>query len=176
MLHQIILLCFITLIPLLELRASIPYGILGNESWGITPGLMPWFGVAALCIACNILLGWLMFLLLPAVFAFLERFPVFNRYAAPLIARARGRLAPYVERYGTIGVAFFIGIPLPGSGVYTGSVGAYVLGLDRRRFMLSCALGVVIAGTLVTALTLLLRAGMSLPFWADWIIKGRGNS
>ncbi len=171
MLFQIILLCLITLIPALELRASIPYGILGNESWGITPGLMPWYGVAAVCIACNILLGWLLFFLLPAVFGLLERFPLFNRCAMPLIHRARRKLAPYVEKYGTIGVALFIGIPLPGSGVYTGSLGACMLGMGRRKFMYSCALGVLIAGVAVTLLSLAVREGMQLPFWTEWIVK-----
>lgn len=170
MLSQAILLCLITFIPALELRASIPYGILGSESWGITPGLMPWFSIAALCILCNMLLGWALYLLLPAVFFLLDRLPFFRRNLEPMILRARSRLAPYVEKYGTIGVALFIGVPLPGSGVYTGSLGAFMLGMKRRDFMISCLLGVVIAGTIVTALALAVQQGMRLPVWAQWVV------
>ncbi len=172
MFFQILLLCLITAVPTLELRASIPYGILvGSRSPLITPGPLWWFGVASVCIASNILLGWALYWLLPLFFAVLDSLPLFNRYAEPLISRARRKLSPYVEKYGTVGVALFIGIPLPGSGVYTGSLGAFVLGMGRRKFMLSCVLGVLIAGTAVTAITLLVQAGMSLPFWAEWVIK-----
>ncbi len=170
MLSQVLLLCLITLVPALELRASIPYGILGNKSLGITPDLMPWFTIALICILCNILLGWILYFCIPLFFYFLDKIPLFNDRIEPLIARAQNKLAPYVEKYGAIGVALFIGIPLPGSGVYTGSLGAYMLGLSRRQFMYSCVIGVLIAGTLVTALTLLFQKGM-LPLWADWIIK-----
>ena len=51
-------------------------------------------------------------------------------------------------------MALFIAIPLPVSGVYTGSLGAFVLGLNRKQFYRSCILGVLIAGTLVTLITL----------------------
>ncbi len=172
MLFQIILLCLITLIPALELRASIPYGILGSESWGITPGLMHWSAIALVCILCNIILGLLLFHLMPFFFFIMDKIPPFRKYVEPFINRARDKLSPYVEKYGTIGVALFIGIPLPGSGVYTGSLGAFVIGVNKRSFMLSCLLGVLIAGFLVTLLTLLVQQGMQLPFWADWIVKG----
>ncbi len=173
MLFQIALLCLVTFIPALELRASIPYGILGNERLLIDPGLMPWYVVAAVCILFNILLGWMIYLLMNPFFLFLDRFPFFRRYVEPFINRARGKLAPYIEKYGTVGVALFIGVPLPGSGVYTGSLGAFVMGQSRRKFMLACVLGVLIAGTVVTALTLAVQQGMQLPFWADWVLKGK---
>ena len=60
----------------------------------------------------------------------------------------------YVEKYGEIGVAIFIGIPLPGSGVYTGSMGSYLLGVSKKDFIIACILGVLIAGTAVTLITL----------------------
>ncbi len=163
----------VTSIPALELRASIPYGILGNASWGITQGLMPWFAVTAVCIIFNILLGWLVYMLMTPFFLFLDMFPFFNRYVEPFIKRAQRKIAPYMEKYGSIGLALFIGIPLPGSGVYTGSLGAYVLGLEKRKFMVACVIGVIIAGTLVTALTLTVQHGMRLPFFVDWVVKGK---
>jgi len=80
------------------------------------------------------------------------------------------RIKPYVDKYGELGVAVFIGIPLPGSGVYTGAFGAFLLGLDRRKFAIANVLGVCIAGTIVTAVTLVIAAGTSIP-WLEWIIK-----
>ncbi|MFH1830463.1 MAG: small multi-drug export protein, partial [Pseudomonadota bacterium] len=70
------------------------------------------------------------------------------------VMRAQTKIHPYVEKWGAVGVALFVAIPLPGSGSYTGSVGAYMLGMSYRRFILANTLGVIIAGIAVTAITL----------------------
>jgi uncharacterized membrane protein len=169
-LKQITLLVLITFVPALELRASIPWGILGNEKWGITPGLMSWPLVVLVCVLANIALGFAVFWILAPVMHWLERFSWFRKRLEPILLHAQKRIHPYVEKYGEIGVAIFIGIPLPGSGVYTGAVGAFVLGLDRRKFAVANILGVCIAGALVTVFTLVLKAGVDLP-WLEWLIK-----
>ncbi len=171
LLRQIFLLIAITLIPALELRASIPYGILGSESWGITPGLMPWFSVAIVCAAANIILGFGVFSVLMPIMRLFENFNWFRCWIEPILQRTQKRIEPYVDKYGEWGVALFIGIPLPGSGVYTGSVGAFLLGLDWRKFAVANVLGVCIAATSVTIITLAVQAGLDLP-WLDWLIKG----
>ena len=72
-----------------------------------------------------------------------------------------------------LGVAVFIGIPLPGSGVYTGAFGAYLLGLDRRKFAVANVIGVLIAATAVTALCLLIMQGFvgQDSWWTKLFIK-----
>lgn len=170
MLRQVLLLGLITLIPALELRASIPWGILGNESWGITVGLMPWYVVMLVCMVVNIVLGVAVFWVLAPILKWLERYGWFARWVAPVMLRTQRKLKPYVDRYGEIGVGLFIGIPLPGSGVYTGALGAFVLGLDRRKFLVANVIGVTIAGVAVTALALGLKAGASVP-WLEIFLK-----
>ncbi len=160
------ILVLITLIPALELRASIPYGILGNKNWGV-PDELSWPLVVLICVATNILLGWGVFLMMDPVMYVLEKFPWFARKAEPWLHRAQRRIHPYVEKYGMLGVAFFIGIPLPGSGVYTGGVGAYLLGMERKRFAIASVIGVLIAGTIVTTVCLF---GRGTPAF-NWIIK-----
>jgi uncharacterized membrane protein len=174
MLKQICLLFAITLVPALELRASIPWGILGNEKWGVTPGMMSWPTVVLVCVAANIALGFAVFWVLAPIMRWLERFSWFRRRAEPLLLHAQKKIHPYVEKYGELGVAVFIGIPLPGSGVYTGALGAFLLGLDRRKFAVANILGVCIAAALVTALTLAIKAGAELGWLSrliDLLIK-----
>ncbi len=173
MLRQILYLVLVTLIPALELRASIPYGVLGNQKLGITPGMMPWPVVVLVCILANIALGWTVFAVLGPLVAWLDRFSWFARYGRPWLDRTHRKLKPYVDKYGELGVAVFIGIPLPGSGVYTGAMGAFLLGLDRRKFAVANVLGVLIAAAIVTAVTLAVKAGMNLQ-WLHWIIKTSG--
>jgi uncharacterized membrane protein len=55
-----------------------------------------------------------------------------------------------VERWGWLGVAAFVAIPLPVTGAWTGTLGAWVLGLGKPKTMLAVILGVIIAGAIVT--------------------------
>ena len=70
------------------------------------------------------------------------------------------KLKPVVDRYGEWGLAIFIGVPLPGTGALTGAVGAFLLGFERRRFYVANVAGVVMAGIAVTAVCLLIDAGV----------------
>ena len=172
--RQIAYLTLVTLVPALELRASIPYGILGNESWGIQPGLMPWLTVVLICVVVNIVLGAAVYMVMAPILQWFERFGWFRRFFSPVLTRCRAKLKPYVDRYGELGVAVFIGIPLPGSGVYTGAVGVFLLGLDRRKFMVANVIGVLIAATAVTLVTLAVREGIEMP-WVEWILKHKAH-
>jgi len=140
----------LTFLPTLELRASIPYGILtvGQD------GQMHWFMVALLCIGANIALAPLVWFFVHYVMEFFLRVPFIKKIYDWAVKRAQRKVEPYVRKYGTVGLALFIGVPLPGSGVYSGCLGAYLLGYKFRDYMWASALGCIIAGTLVTALVL----------------------
>ncbi len=170
MIRQFVILVLVTLIPALELRASIPYGILGNDKFGITPGLMSWPIVVIICIIANIILGWIVFYLMAPCFKLFEHNNFFKTRIEPVLFKKQEKLKPYVEKYGEWGIALFIGIPLPGSGVYSGAVGAYLLGLDKKKFTVANIIGVLIAGTVVTIISLAIQKGINLP-WLEWIIK-----
>ena len=152
--QDILELIFITFLPFLELRASIPYGILVKQM-NIT-------AVFLICVITNIILA-------PIVYIFLDKFIHVFFYFKPLeklyhkyVEKTQKKIHKYVEKYGTIGVAIFIGIPLPGSGVYSGALGSYVLGLGFKKFMLAAVLGVLIAAVIVTAVTLVGVNGLSV--------------
>ena len=142
----ILILIFITLIPTLELRASIPYGILRAD--------MQWWAVVLVCVATNIVLGPLVYLFLDKVMALLLRFEWVDQIYGRTVTRTQRRIQKSVDRHGEMGVALFIGIPLPGTGSYSGALGAYLLGLGYRRFIIANVIGVLIAGTIVTAVVL----------------------
>jgi uncharacterized membrane protein len=144
----ILILTAITLIPALELRASIPLGIFQmaeDVSWPI---------VVAICVVANIILGCGVFWIMGPVFTFIRRWGWFDRKVWPILEKTQHKIHPYVEKYGEIGVAVFIGIPLPGSGVYTGAFGSYLLGLDKRKFAIANVIGVLIAAAAVSSICL----------------------
>lgn len=152
---SILILAGITLIPALELRASIPAGFFNEK----LAGSLSWPLVVLVCSVANIILGWGVFLVMGPVFSFLRRWGWFDRKIWPILETTQHKIHPYVERYGELGVALFIGIPLPGSGVYTGAFGSYLLGLDRRKFAIANVIGVLIAAVAVTGLCLLILHG-----------------
>ena len=146
MIQEILELIGVTLIPGLELRASIPYGILQTE--------LHWMVVFLVCVIANIILGIVIYFLLDKVVHLFFFWDWFHKIYHKLVERSQKKIHGYVEKYGTIGLGLFIGIPLPGSGVYTGALGAYVLGFGYKRFILASIIGVLIAGVIVTAIML----------------------
>ena len=75
-----------------------------------------------------------------------QRKAAINAILAMFIKKTQDKVYKYVEKYGVLGLAVFIGIPLPGSGVYSGALGAYLLGFRFRDFMRGAVIGVLIAG------------------------------
>ena len=72
-----------------------------------------------------------------------------------VVSRARKKVHAKVEKYGYLGLALFVAIPLPITGAYTGALGAWVLGLEPKKTFLAVLLGVIIAATVVTIVTFL---------------------
>lgn len=153
MIKTIIILVAVTLIPALELRASIPWGIFKMAD------KIAWPLVVLVCVIANIILGWAVFLIMGPAFNFIRRWGWFDRTIWPILDRTQHKIHPFVEKYGELGVALFIGVPLPGSGVYTGAFGSYLIGLNKRKFAIANVIGVLIAAVAVTALCLLILKG-----------------
>ncbi len=145
MLTRVLILVGLTLIPTLELRYSIPHG------WVVYGDTMSPALVVSICIVANILLAPVVWVFLDRVVHLFLRVEWIARLYDRIVMRSREKLRPYLEKWGTLGLALFIGVPLPGSGVYSGALGAYVLGFTFRQFMIASVVGVAIAGTAVTA-------------------------
>ncbi len=142
---QIVYLILFTMIPTLELRYSIPYG------YGYYSDVLGVPAIVAICILANVALAPIVWVFLDKVVHIFLKVGWINDVYERLVGRAQRNLHTYVERWGTLGLALFIGVPLPGSGVYSGALGAYVLGFGFRQFIVASILGVVIAGAIVTA-------------------------
>ncbi len=130
----------LSLLPVSESRGSVIYGL--------ARGLDP-LQVIAVSIIGNSIPA----IVLPRILDYVERIATrFGLGALYLkyIERVRRRGRKYVERWGYIGIALFVAVPLPTSGVYSGALLAHVLGL--RRVEPALVSGAVIAALLVYAL------------------------
>jgi len=157
----------LTLTPIFELRWSIPVGLwskpLELPFVGTVNGLgLPLVEVLLVVLLSNILLGVVLFLLLDWLVRVFTRVQFIKVIYNMIVARTQRKAKPFIERYGTIGLALFIGIPLPGSGVWTGALVAHLFGVRFKKFVVAEILGVLIAAAIVTAIVLGLLNGFSL--------------
>ena len=132
--------------PISELRGAIPLGILDLD--------MRWYQAFLFAFAGNLLPVPFILLLLGPAARVLTRVKILDRLLNWIfeISRRRGGL---VERYGALGLILFVAIPLPITGAWTGCIVAYLLGLSFWRAFPAIVLGVLIAGVIVTALTVI---------------------
>lgn len=132
--------------PISELRGAIPLGIVTHDiSWPI---------VFVVAIAGNLLPVPFLLLFLDPLIRLLSKVKLLEKIINWFFERTRRR-GKLIERYERIGLTLFVAIPLPITGAWTGSVLAFLLGLSFWRAFISIALGVLIAGAIVTVLTMI---------------------
>ena len=146
MLSEIALIAGITLLPGLELRASIPAGIFTTN--------LHWSTVFLAAVISNILLGAVVYAVLEKLLIFFQDYRWFKKPYNWYHKRVHNKIHKNVEKYGELGLALFIGVPLPGSGVYSGSLAAHLLGMNFKKFFLANIIGVLMAGIVVTLICL----------------------
>lgn len=136
----------IAALPIVELRGAVPVGILFF--------CMPWWKAVLWAVLGNIAPIIIVLFLLERIVAWLSHIALFRRFFEWLFARARSKSAS-IQKYEFWGLATFVGIPLPGTGAWTGAVAAEVLGLSYWKALLSIFVGVLMAATVVTFLSVL---------------------
>jgi len=137
---------FLSMLPITELRAAVPIGI---EVYDI-PVVTTWI----VAILGNMVPTTVLLLLLPRLHEWIlqHRFlgPVFRKKLADAEKYFQGRY----EKYGAIALVLFVGIPLPLTGAWTGSLAAFIFKIPFRKSFPLIFIGVCLAATLMTLITL----------------------
>jgi uncharacterized membrane protein len=133
----------VSMLPISELRGGIPLAYFGY-GW-------PMMQAFIVCVLANMVPVPFLLLLFDRVERFLRRYRTFRRFFRWLFKRTRKNLKGSVDRYGMLGLAIFVGIPLPMTGAWTGALGAYLFGMDFKRSTAAIFAGVVMAGVMVGA-------------------------
>ena len=133
---------FCSMIPIIELRGAIPMGAIFG---------MPWWQSYILSVIGNMLPVPIILLFVKAVLNFMARSNVklFNKVADFLFKRVDKRRGK-IEKYSFWGVCLFVAVPLPVTGAWTGSLVAAMIDMKFWKALLSCLLGVMIAGVVMT--------------------------
>ena len=134
----------VSMIPVIELRGAIPLGV----GLGLSHFDAMWVSMIG-----NMLPVPFIILFIRPIFKWMTRkSEKLGRVVEKLEARAEGKWDK-VHKYQFFGLAIFVGIPLPGTGAWTGALIAAVMDMRMRSALPSIALGVVMAGLLVTGIT-----------------------
>ena len=139
---------FISMIPVTELRASIPVAIL---RWELDPLRVLFFAVTG-----NALMGAMVILVLkPVTYLIINRIDFLNRFWNLYINRIKTKNVEKFEKWGSIALISFVAIPLPMTGAFTGAVAASLFQIPFKKAVPLIFAGCLIAGVIVTAITLL---------------------
>ncbi len=135
----------ISLCPILECR-------LGMFTAIVLLGMNPFVGFIISFIG-NIIPIPFILLLINKIFELLKKIPVINKPIYWLEEKTLKK-RDKIDKYGIWGLLLFVAIPLPGTGAWTGSLLASLLHLDRKKSFGVIAIGVVIAGLIISTLSL----------------------
>ena len=141
--HFGVIIC--AMIPIIELRGAIPLGM----------GLgLDWWQSFLFAVIGNMLPIPFILLFITKIIAWMQKCRVkfFNKIANWLVNKAE-KNREKIEKYSFWGVCFFVALPLPVTGAWTGSLVAATIGMKFWKALLSCLIGVLIAGVIVTCIS-----------------------
>ena len=136
----------ISMIPIVELRGAMPIAM--------APGMdIPFYEALAICVLGNMVP-------VPFIYFFARKFLLWGAnkaYIGKICTfmlqkgeRAGQKLVAKTGRYGLfLALLLFVGIPLPGTGAWTGTLAASFLDMGFKSTVLSVCLGVILAGCIM---------------------------
>ena len=132
------------MVPVVELRGAIPYGVLAGLS-------VPTAFILA--VVGNLVTIPVLVVFTRKVFEWLRGISSgLDRFVSRLEAKAE-KNKEVVMKYQFWGLVLLVAIPLPGTGAWTGALVAAMMDMRLKRAMPAITLGVIIAGVIVTTLT-----------------------
>lgn len=136
--------------PLGEAKVGIPYALLHGVN----------IYVAFLfCFAANLMVFPIMTFFLDVVNRYFFKWYYYKKSAIFVARRAKKGAGKNVEKYGFWGLMIFVLIPLPGTGVYAGTLAAYLFGIDRKRAFLANTIGIFFSCLIIWATTIAAMKG-----------------
>ncbi len=131
---------FLSMVPVLELRAAIPIGAtLGLE----------WVANYLICVIGNMIPVPIILLFVRHVLEWMKKIPHLDKIALWVENKAQ-KNTPKVQKYASLGLLIFVALPLPGTGAWTGALVAAMLDMRMKYAIPSIFCGVLIAGLIMS--------------------------
>lgn len=147
MLKKYLLVFLISMVPLIELRGAIPVGL--SQLWGDP---LPIIQLYIVCIIGNMLPVPVIFFFARKVLEWGADKKVIGKFFRFCLEKGEKGGKKLQEKAGKglyWALFIFVGIPLPGTGAWTGTLAASILDMDFKRSILAVMLGVILAGIIM---------------------------
>ena len=147
MIIHYLIIFFISMVPLIELRGAIPYAV------GFGLPLVPSY---IICILGNMLPVPIIFLFARKVLEWGADKPVIGKFFNFCLEKGHKGGVKLQEKAGKglfVALLLFVGIPVPGTGAWTGTLAASLLDMDFKSSVIAVLLGVVLAGVIMGLLS-----------------------
>jgi len=146
--NPIILTILLSMSPISELRGGIPYAL--TQGYNIQEAFV-------VCVLANVVAAVFIMFFLTFLHGSFLKIGFYRKTFDYFLERVRKR-SQKVEKnmgaWGYLALCIFVAIPLPATGAWTGTLIAWLLGLDKIKSLAAIALGVVIAGVIVSLVAL----------------------
>ena len=141
---DILLTFLVAMVPVVELRGAIPFGVVRG------PNL--WTAIIASMLG-NLIPVPFIILFIRKIFAWMRaHMPKLDGLVLRMEKKAEKNRAA-VEKYAFWGLVILVAIPLPGTGAWTGALVAAMMEIRLKRAFPAIAIGVAIAGVIVSVIT-----------------------
>lgn len=147
MLKKYILVFLISMVPLIELRGAVPVGL--STLWGEPMQLLPLY---AICIIGNMLPVPIIFFFARKVLEWGADKKYIGKFFTFCLEKGEKGGKKLQEKAGRglyWALFLFVGIPLPGTGAWTGTLAASLLDMDFKKSVIAIMAGVVLAGIIM---------------------------
>ena len=139
-----LIVALLSITPFVELRGSIPYGLVA----GVSPPT-----TLLIAIVANIIVIPAMFIVLEFVEAYGHRFPLFKKCVQKYLERLRKQNQQRVKKWGYYALLFFVAVPLPFTGIYSATALAWLFGMQRKKALVVLILGMLLSALSITVLS-----------------------
>lgn len=148
---------FIAMIPIAELRVSIPLAlgayklsILSSYFYSVAGNIVPVF--------------FILYFIDPVSKFLMKHFQIFNKFFTWLFDHTRVKFEGKYAKYGAIALVIFVAIPLPMTGAWTGALASFLFQIPRKSGVVLVSIGVLLAGVIVTLASLGVFGSINLLF------------
>ena len=137
--------------PFGEAKVGIPFGLLNDLNIYL---------VFVIAFGANVLVFPMMMFFLERINHYLLRWTWYKKAAIWVARRAKTGSGNKIQKYGFWGLIFFVMIPLPGTGVYAGSIATYLFKIERKKAFAANVIGIFFSSVIVWVTTLISIQGI----------------
>ncbi len=151
MIQDIIIAILWSISPFGEAKVGIPYGMIRGLNIYL---------VFVVCFVSNVLVFPLMMFFLERINNYFLKWKFYKKSAIYVARKAKVGSGDKIQKYGFWGLLFFVMLPLPGTGVYAGSIATYLFKIRKREAFVANTVGIFFSSVIVWVTTLLTMKGI----------------